>query len=102
MPSPKVLVADEPVSALDVSIQAQVLNVMRDLVTDLGLALVLVTHDLAVVASVATHALVFADGRVVEEGHPHNLVTDLQQPATKNLVDAVLTLGDGLAGKGLA
>jgi ABC-type glutathione transport system ATPase component len=102
MPHPKVVIADEPVSALDVSIQAQVLNLLKDLVTDLGLTLVLIAHDLSVVAYTTSRVAVMSGGRIVETGRPADLFRDPSAEATRALVDAVLTVEDGLAGKALA
>ncbi len=101
MPRPRVLIADEPVSALDVSIQAQVLNLLKSLVTDLGLGLILIAHDLSVVAYTTSAAAVMSGGRVVERGPPLELFRAPQAPETRALVDAVLTVERGLAGKAL-
>ncbi|MBD3626069.1 MAG: ABC transporter ATP-binding protein [Rhodobacteraceae bacterium] len=100
-PRPRVLIADEPVSALDVSIQAQVLNLLRDLVEDLGLSLVLIAHDLAVVAYATSRVSVIAGGRIVEHGAPMDLFRHPEAAETRNLVDAVLTMENGLSGRGL-
>jgi len=102
MPGPNVLIADEPVSSLDVSIQAQVLNLLKDLVRDLGLSLVLVAHDLSVVAYTTSRVSVMVAGRIVEVGRPLDLFVNPQAEATRNLVDAVLTVESGLAGRALA
>lgn len=101
MPNPRVLIADEPVSALDVSIQAQVLNLLKDLVRHLNLALVFIAHDLSVVAYTTSRVSVIAAGRIVEVGQPIELFTRPREPQTRNLVDAVLTVEAGLAGKAL-
>ncbi|MBF0679813.1 MAG: ABC transporter ATP-binding protein [Devosia sp.] len=101
MPNPRVLVADEPVSALDVSIQAQVLNLLKDLVRNLQLGLVFIAHDLSVVAYTTSRVSVIAAGRIVEVGQPIELFTHPMAPETKNLVDAVLTVEAGLAGTAL-
>ena len=101
MPNPKVLVADEPVSALDVSIQAQVLNLLKDLVRDLQLGLVFIAHDLSVVAYTTSRVSVIAEGRIVEVGEPVQLFTRPTAPATRNLVDAILTVESGLSGTAL-
>ena len=101
MPGPKVLIADEPVSSLDVSIQAQVLNLLKDLVRELGLGLVLVAHDLSVVAYTTGRVCVMAAGRIVEAGAPRRLFTNPQAQATRNLVDAILSVEAGLAGGAL-
>jgi peptide/nickel transport system ATP-binding protein len=101
MPNPKVLIADEPVSALDVSIQAQVLNLLKDLVRDLGLSLVFIAHDLSVVAYTTSKVSVLSGGRIVEAGKPMDLFRNPQAEATRNLVGAVLTVESGLAGMAL-
>lgn len=101
MPNPRVLVADEPVSALDVSIQAQVLNLLKDLVRDLNLGLVFIAHDLSVVAYTTSRVSVIASGRIVEVGQPVELFTRPAAPQTKNLVDSVLTVESGLSGTAL-
>ena len=101
MPGPQVLIADEPVSALDVSIQAQVLNLLRDLVRDLGLGLVFIAHDLSVVAYTTSKVYVMSSGKIVEVGKPLDLFRAPTAPATRNLVDAVLSVEAGLAGTAL-
>lgn len=101
MPNPRVLIADEPVSALDVSIQAQVLNLLRDLVRELGLGLVFIAHDLSVVAYTTSMVYVMSAGRIVEVGKPLDLFRNPTAEATKNLVGAVLTVESGLAGEAL-
>ena len=102
MPGPKVLIADEPVSALDVSIQAQVLNLLKDLVNNLGLSLVFIAHDLSVVAYTTSRVSVMSAGKIVEVGKPMDLFVRPQAEATKNLVGAILTVESGLAGNALA
>lgn len=102
LPSPDVLIADEPVSALDVSIQAQVLNLIKSLVRDLGLGLVIIAHDLAVVSYVTSRVLVVSKGRVVEEAAPSDLFFQPKAEETRALVDAVLTVEGGLRGNALA
>jgi peptide/nickel transport system ATP-binding protein len=102
LPSPDVLIADEPVSALDVSIQAQVLNLIKSLVRNLGLGLVIIAHDLAVVSYVTSRVLVMSKGRVVEAAAPSDLFFRPQAEETRALVDAVLTVEGGLKGKALA
>lgn len=102
MPSPDVLVADEPVSALDVSVQAQVLNLLMDLTRDLGLSLVLVSHDLSVVSYVADTAHVMSAGQIVESGPPRTLFSKPTTQQTQDLADAVLTVSAGLEGSALS
>ncbi len=102
MPGPKVLIADEPVSALDVSIQAQVLNLLKDLVNNLGLSLVFIAHDLSVVAYTTSRVSVMSAGKIVEVGKPMDLFVRPQAEATRNLVGAILTVESGLAGNALA
>jgi peptide/nickel transport system ATP-binding protein len=101
-PRPEVLIADEPVSALDVSIQAQVLNLIKSLVRDLGLGLVLIAHDLAVVAYATSRVMVMAGGLVVEEAPPAELFRRPRAPETRELVEAVMTVEAGLQGRALA
>jgi ABC-type oligopeptide transport system ATPase subunit len=102
MPGPKLLIADEPVSALDVSIQAQILNLLKDLVRDLGLGLVFVAHDLSVVAYTTSKVYVMSSGKIVEVGKPLDLFRSPQAEATQNLVAAILSVETGLNGEAFA
>ena len=86
---PKLIVADEPVSALDVSVQAQVLNLMQDLQRDFGVTYLLVSHDLAVVNHLCDEVAVMFQGRVVEQGSPQTLFHNAAHPYTRALLDAV-------------
>lgn len=86
---PQLLVADEPVSALDVSVQAQVLNLLRDLCRQRNMALILVAHDLAVVQYVCERVLVMYQGRVVEQGPCATVFAKPQHPYTRLLRDSV-------------
>ncbi len=86
---PKLIVADEPVSALDVSVQAQVLNLMQDLQEQYGLSYVLISHDLAVVDYLCDEVAVMYLGRIVERGRPEDLFGQCAHPYTRALLDAV-------------
>ncbi len=88
-PHPKVLVADEPVSSLDVSVRAQILDLLSSLVEQFRLALVLVSHDLGVIHSLCDRVLVLHDGRVVEEGATEEVFAAPVDPYTRRLLAAV-------------
>lgn len=83
---PEVLYADEPTSALDVSVQAQVLNLLMDLRRDLGLTLVMVSHDLAVISRTCHQVIVMKDGQIVEQGRMTDVLSSPQDPYTASLV----------------
>lgn len=90
---PKVLVADEPTTALDVTIQAQILAIIKDLQKELGMAVIFITHDMGVVAEVADHVVVMRNGEKVEEADVATLFAAPQKPYTQALLSAVPTLG---------
>jgi len=87
--NPEVLVLDEAVSALDVSVQAQVLNLLKDLQDELGLAYVFISHDLAVVRFMADEVLVMKDGEVVEQADVEQILDRPQQEYTRRLMSAI-------------
>jgi peptide/nickel transport system ATP-binding protein len=86
---PKILIADEPTTALDVTIQAGILDLMRDIRERLGTAIVLITHNLGVVADIADRVIVMYAGRKVEEAPVHELYADPQHPYTIGLLGAI-------------
>jgi oligopeptide/dipeptide ABC transporter ATP-binding protein len=86
---PDLLIADEPTTALDVTIQAQILDLLRDLQTRLGLALLLITHDLGVVAEMADRVAVMYAGRIVEEAPVDQLFSDPRHPYTRGLMASI-------------
>jgi peptide/nickel transport system ATP-binding protein len=92
---PKLIVADEPVSALDVSVQAQVLNLLQDLQQRLGLALLFISHDLGVVDRVSDQVIVLYQGRIVEQGAPDVLFHQAAHPYTRALLRSVPRLMPG-------
>ena len=87
--NPKFIVCDEPVSALDVSIQAQVLNLMQDLQQQLGLTYMFITHDLSVVKHLSSSIVVMYLGQMVKQGTPEQLFNDPRHPYTKALLSAI-------------
>ncbi len=90
---PRLLIADEPTTALDVTIQAEILDLLAALVRDDGMSLVFITHDLAVLSQIATHGIVLEDGRVVEQAPVSTLLTEPSSPVTRGLLrDATATL----------
>jgi peptide/nickel transport system ATP-binding protein len=96
--NPKLLIADEPTTALDVTIQAQILALMADLKRKVGAAIVLITHDLGVVAEVAERVMVMYAGRKVEEAPVAKLFRSPRHPYTQGLLGAVPKLGSSLTG----
>ncbi|HKG35139.1 MAG TPA: ABC transporter ATP-binding protein [Solirubrobacterales bacterium] len=89
---PEVLIADEPTTALDVTIQAQIIDLLQDLNRQFGLSIILITHDLGVVAEIAERVLVMYGGRVVEEGSLEQIFYDPQHPYTWGLLGSLTRL----------
>ncbi|UOA29738.1 ABC transporter ATP-binding protein [Pseudosulfitobacter sp. DSM 107133] len=101
MCDPKLIIADEPTTALDVTIQAEILNLLYELKQELGMALVLITHDLGVVASVADRVAVMYAGRVVETGSVSGIFQSPQHPYTQGLLSCVPIPGQTKRGEHL-
>jgi microcin C transport system ATP-binding protein len=85
---PDLLIADEPTTALDVTIQAQILDLLKNLQRELGMAMLLITHDLGIVRKMASRTCVMKDGEVVERGPAEQVFTSPQHPYTKRLLEA--------------
>lgn len=90
--NPKLLIADEPTTALDVTIQAQILDLMRELKEKQGTAIMMITHDLGVVAEMCDRVIVMYAGKVVEEADVVTLFTNPQHPYTKGLMNSIPSL----------
>ena len=91
---PKLLIADEPTTALDVTIQAQVIDLMKDLVTEFGMGIIFITHDLGVIAQTADKVAVMYLGRLVEQGTVRDVIRKPAHPYTRGLLAALPTLDD--------
>ncbi len=92
--SPKLLIADEPTTALDVTIQAQVIDLMKDLVTEYGMGIIFITHDLGVIAQTADKVAVMYLGRVIEKGPVRDVIRNPAHPYTQGLLNALPDLED--------
>ncbi|MCT1460180.1 ABC transporter ATP-binding protein [Aestuariimicrobium sp. p3-SID1156] len=95
---PALLIADEPTTALDVTVQAEILKLMRDLRHRVNAGIILITHDMGVVADMADHIIVMKDGEVVEGGSSAEIFGDPKHPYTRQLLDAVPHLGSSTEG----
>jgi oligopeptide/dipeptide ABC transporter ATP-binding protein len=89
---PKLLIADEPTTALDVTIQAQVLHLLREIQRDMGMAVMLITHDLGVVTEIADRVAVMYAGRIMEYSPIQTLFQQVRNPYTKGLLDSIPSL----------
>ena len=86
---PRLIIADEPTTALDVTIQSQILKLMRQQIAEKGASMVLITHDLAVVSEMADHITVLYCGNVVERGRTRDLIENPSHPYTRGLIDSI-------------
>lgn len=86
---PKLIIADEPVSALDVSIQSQILNLIKDLKDKFNLSLIFISHDLSVVSYMSDRTIVMHDGEIVESGNAKMIFTNPEHEYTKNLISSI-------------
>jgi oligopeptide/dipeptide ABC transporter ATP-binding protein len=91
---PKLLIADEPTTALDVTIQAQVIDLMKDLVDEFGMGIIFITHDLGVVAQTADKVAVMYLGKMIEQGPVRDVIRNPHHPYTQGLIDALPQLDD--------
>lgn len=92
--NPKLLIADEPTTALDVTVQAQIIDLLRELQQELGMAILIISHDLGVIADLADEVVVMYAGRVVEKGAAEEIFYAPQHPYTRGLLKSVPVLGD--------
>ncbi len=92
--NPKLLIADEPTTALDVTIQAQILDLMRDMRKEMGTSVILITHDLGVVAEMAERVAVMYAGRIVEQTDVNRLFDEPMHPYTQGLIGSIPVLGE--------
>ena len=99
--NPRLLIADEPTTALDVTIQAQILRLMKRLQRDNGMAIMFITHDLGVIANMADDVAVMYLGKIVEYGSLHQIFNDPKHPYTKGLLRSIPKFGE-TEGKHLA
>lgn len=90
---PALLIADEPTTALDVTIQAQILDLIKDLQDEFGMSVMFITHDMAVIAEMADRVVVMFNGKIVEEGPVDQIFHDPQHDYTKKLINAVPRIG---------
>ena len=96
---PDILIADEPTTALDVTVQAQIFDLLRELQRDKGTAIVLITHDMGAVAEMADRVIVMYAGRVIEQGTTDEVISDPQHPYTRGLIACLPELGSSQHGE---
>lgn len=101
MCEPKLLIADEPTTALDVTIQAQILHLLADLQKEFGIALLLITHDLGIVARIATRVAVMYGGEIVEDASSESLFARPRHPYTRGLMACIPVPGRSERGQRL-
>jgi peptide/nickel transport system ATP-binding protein/oligopeptide transport system ATP-binding protein len=97
---PKVLIADEPTTALDVTVQAQIFDLMRDIQQKFGVAIILITHDMGAIAEMADRVAVMYAGRIVEEGNADAILDHPLHPYTRGLIGCIPVLGKQSAAEG--
>ncbi len=97
--NPNILIADEPTTALDVTIQAQILDLLKELQAKVGMAMILITHDLGVIAETADEVVVMYAGRVVEHAPVHEIFKNPKHPYTQGLLNSIPTLNQDPTGK---
>src|SRR5690625_3159403 len=103
--NPKMIIADEPTTALDVTVQAEILDLLRRLKNELNTGILLITHNMGVVADMADRVVVMFQGEVVESGPVEKILLEAEHPYTKRLLEAMPTLGEAeisLAESGVA
>src|SRR5206468_4870007 len=93
--SPSLIIADEPTTALDVMVQAQVLRLLKELQNDLGLSMIFITHDLSVLVEVSDRLAIMYAGKIVEEGPAQSVFYESAHPYTRALADAFPAIGEG-------
>lgn len=93
---PDILIADEPTTALDVTIQAQIMELLRELQKETGMSMILITHDIGLVANMADRVLVMYAGQIIEEAAAGELFANPRHPYTRALLDTVPTIRDGV------
>ncbi|MDD5687611.1 MAG: ATP-binding cassette domain-containing protein [Elusimicrobia bacterium] len=86
---PEIIVADEPVSSLDISVQAQIMNLFLDLKDNLGLSYIIISHDLNLLGSVSDEIAVMQNGKIVEQDKPSEIINNAKNPYTQNLVSSI-------------